>query len=461
MKNYFLNNRMEVNVQKEGIQYRDSIKTGGLITSITLLLFLFLALQMQAQSFSQSNLNLNGQGSINSGTSLMYGPDGRLYVLSRNGNVDIFTVQKNGDNDYIAISGEELTQVATIPNHNDFGASAGGGRQATGLTVAGTAPNPIIYVTSSDAEIGGPSGDEDLDTNSGVITRLSWNGSSWAAVDIVRGLPRSEENHSTNGLEFVTVNGNDYLIVASGGFTNAGAPSKNFAWITEYALSAAILSVDLTAIEALPIQTDVSSGRSFSYDIPTLDDPTRSNVDVNGNPASSDPDDSNYSPIDINDPWGGNDGLNQGMIVIGGPVQIFSPGYRNSYDLAIGPDGKVYATDNGANGGWGGLPLNEGNPATVSNDYPPGEPGSSSSQNGEQVNNADHLTKITDNISSYSFGSFYGGHPNPVRANPAGAGLFTNPGTDGKNTLSGDVFRTQVYDPDGSTDGSTSNPNQT
>ena len=142
---------MEVNVQKEGIQYRDSIKTGGLITSITLLLFLFLALQMQAQSFSQSNLNLNGQGSIDSGTSLMYGPDGRLYVLSRNGNVDIFTVQKNGDNDYIAISGEELTQVATIPNHNDFGASAGGGRQATGLTVAGTAPNPIIYVTSSDA----------------------------------------------------------------------------------------------------------------------------------------------------------------------------------------------------------------------------------------------------------------------------------------------------------------------
>ncbi|MEH6511549.1 MAG: malectin domain-containing carbohydrate-binding protein [Maribacter arcticus] len=443
---------MEVNTQKVGVQYCNSIKLQGLISCMTLLLLLFFAMHTQAQSFSQSNLNLNGNV-INSGTSLMYGPDGRLYVLSRNGNVDIFTIQKNGDNDYIVTNGEELTQVATIPNHNDDGSNAGGGRQATGLTVAGTATNPIVYVTSSDARIGGPSGDQGLDTNSGVITRFSWNGSSWSVVDIVRGLPRSEENHSTNGLEFVTVNGNDYLIVASGGFTNAGAPSDNFAWITEYALSAAILSVDLTAIEALQIQTDPSSGRSFSYDIPTLDDPTRPNVN-----GVIDPDDTDYDGIDVGDPWGGNDGLNQGMIVIGGPVQIFSPGYRNSYDLAIGPDGKVYATDNGANGGWGGLPLNEGNPATVSNDYPDGEPGSSSPTENEQVNNADHLTKITDNISSYSFGSFYGGHPNPVRANPAGAGLFTNPGTNGPNTLSGDVFRTQVYDPDGSTLGSTTNP---
>src|SRR6056297_1205146 len=308
MKNYILNNnRTEVHIQKVGIRCRDLSKLRGLITGVTLFLLLFVSLHAQAQSFTQSNLNLNGQGSINNGTSLMYGSDGRLYVLSLNGNVDIFTIQKNGVNDYVVINAEELTQASTIPNHNDDGSSAGGGRQATGLTVAGTASNPVVYVTSSDSRIGGPRGDQNLDTNSGVITRFSWNGATWDIVDIVRGLPRSEENHATNGLEFITVNGNDYLIVASGGFTNAGAPSDNFAWITEYALSAAILSVDLTAIEALDIQTDPSSGRSFSYDIPTLDDPTRTNVDVFGNPASSDPDDSNYSPIDINDPWGGND----------------------------------------------------------------------------------------------------------------------------------------------------------
>lgn len=425
---------------------------------LCLSLFLIFSNPLEAQvSFSQSNLDLNGQGSINNGTSIMFGPDGRLYVLSLNGNVDIFTVQKNGANDYVAIDGEELTAAANHPNHNDDGSNAGGGRQATGLTVAGTATNPVVYVTHSDSRIGGPSGDKNLDTNSGVITRFYWNGSSWDVVDIVRGLPRSEENHSTNGLEFVTVNGNDYLIVCSGGFTNAGAPSDNFAWITEYTLSGAILSVDLTALEALPIQTDAGSGRSYIYDIPTLDDPTRPNVN-----GITDPDDPGYDGIDVGDPWGGNDGLNQGMLVIGEPVQMFSPGYRNTYDLAIGPDGKVYATDNGANGGWGGLPINEGDPALVNNSYDPSEPGSTSSNptaDGESVNNADHLHKITDDISTYDFGSYYGGHPCPVRANPTGAGLFTNPGINGENTLSGQVFRTQIYDPDGSTPGSTIDPN--
>ncbi|GLR19448.1 hypothetical protein GCM10007940_40640 [Portibacter lacus] len=381
----------------------------------------------------------------------MFGPDDRLYVLNLNGTIDIFTVVKNGPNDYEVTSEEELLFVKNIPNHNDDGSShTGNSREATGLTVVGTPATPIIYVTSSDSRVGGPSGDKNLDTNSGVITRLTKNGNSWDVVDIVRGLSRSEENHATNGLEFVTIGSTDYLIVCSGGHANAGAPSDNFAWTTEYALSAALLSINLTQLEGMPIKTDGS--RQYIYDIPTLDDPTRDNVFSNGSPASEDPNDANYSPIDIGDPWGGNDGLNQGMIVINGPVQIFSPGYRNSYDLVITELGKVFATDNGANGGWGGLPENEGIDGTVTNNYLPSEPGSSSSIGGEQVNNKDHLTMITNDIHSYALGSFYGGHPCPVRANPAGAGLFTNP-TENANTNS--VFRTQVYDPDGSTPGST------
>jgi len=426
----------------------------------TLILFLlgsFLVCGYNAKSqisFSQSNLNLNGQGSINNGTSLMFGPDGRLYVLSLNGNVDVLTVQKNAANDYVVIDAEELTGASNIPNHNDDGTDFNsGGRQATGLTVAGTAANPVVYVTTSDSRIGGPGGDQNLDTNSGVITRFSWNGSSWEVVDIVRGLPRSEENHATNGLEFVNVNGNDYLIVCSGGFTNGGAPSDNFAWITEYTLSGAILSVDLTALNALPIQTD--AGRQYIYDLPTLDDPTRSNAN-----GITDPDDPAYDGIDVDDPWGGNDGLNQSMLLQGEPVQMFSPGYRNTYDLAIGPDGKVYATDNGANGGWGGLPLDEGNPSLVNNNYDPTEPGGSSGNpqaDGEFVNNQDHLHKITDNINSYVFGSYYGGHPCPVRANPQGAGLFTNPESNSYNPSTA-VFRTLTYDPDESRPNSTSDP---
>ena len=73
----------------------------------------------------------------------------------------------------------------------------------------------------------------------------------------------------------------------------------------EYALSAAILEIDLAAIG------------NTTYDLPTLDDEDRA-----GNP-------------DANDPFGGNDGKNQAKIVPGGPVQVYAPGFRNAYDLVI------------------------------------------------------------------------------------------------------------------------------
>src|SRR6185436_14122761 len=85
-----------------------------------------------------------------------------------------------------------------------------------------------------------------LDTNSGMISRLTWNGSSWVKLDLVRGLPRSEENHSLNGLTLDKVN--NILYVAQGSNTNMGAPSNNFLLTPEYAYSTAILKVDLNAI---------------------------------------------------------------------------------------------------------------------------------------------------------------------------------------------------------------------
>lgn len=415
--------------------------------------------RVHAQNFTQSQLDFNGFGTPPQVTSLMYGPDGRLYALDYPGTVYALTIQRNAADDYIVTAKETILAVQNIVNHDDDGNSCSGTvaecnkRESTGLTVAGTAANPIIYVTSSDFRIGsglnGGQGDVDLDTNSGVITRLSWNGTTWDVVDLVRGLPRSEENHATNGLEFVTVNGNDYLIVNQGGHANGGSPSINFSLICEYALSGALLSVDLTMLEGMTILNDGS--RNYIYDIPTLDDPTRANVN-----GITDPNDSSYDGKDINDPFGGNDGLNQAMIVTGGPVQIFSPGYRNPYDLVVTESGAVYTTDNGANGNWGGFPVNEGG-GTVTNAYDTNETGSklsTATADGEYVNNVDHLQLITTNIQTYSFGSFYGGHPNPIRANPTGAGLYTAPALIG---TTGAVFRTQNYDPDGSTSGSTTN----
>lgn len=312
-------------------------------------------------------------------TSLQFGPDGRLYVADLKGAVHAFKVAETSSGGYKVTAAETINLVKSIANHDDDGAANAnvGGRQVTGLVVTGTASKPVIYVSSSDPRWGGGAdgGDTGLDTNSGVITRLTKTATGWAKLDVVRGLPRSEENHSTNGLAFDAAT--NTLLVAQGGHTNAGAPSQKFAYLNEFALSAAILSVDLGAIG------------NKTYDIPTVDDPTRATDGV----------------------FGGNDGLNMAKLVAGGPVQVFSPGYRNVYDVTITEGGRVYTVDNGPNPTWGGWPKNEGG-GNATNQYDPTEPGS------KVVNNKDGLHLVTK--------GYYAGHPNPLRANPDGAGLYTD-----------------------------------
>src|SRR5215208_520021 len=306
-------------------------------------------------------------------TSLQFGPDGRLYVAQQNGTIKAYTVQRTGANAYSVTNTETINLIASMPNRNDDGSlnSSVTGRQVTGILVAGTQLQPVIYVGSSDPRIGaGGSGtDLNLDTNSGIISRLDWDGSKWVKTDLVRGLSRSEENHSINGMQ-LSADGNT-LFVAAGGNTNQGAPSNNFALLPEYALSAAILKIDLQAIG------------NNTYDLPTLDDEDRP-----GNP-------------DANDPFGGDDGKNQAKIVPGGPVQVYAPGFRNPYDLLIARSGKMYTIDNSGNAGWGDVPVNEGPAGNCTNQV--NEPG----------------TTDKDTLHLISAQGYYGGHPNPTRGNTA------------------------------------------
>ncbi len=311
-------------------------------------------------------------------TSLQWGPDGKLYVAQEDGTIKVMTVARTAANSYNVTSTQTINLVQNIPNHNDDGTlnSAITARMVTGILVVGTVANPVIYVTSSDPRIGGGSSgtDTNLDTNSGIVSRLTWNGSSWSKLDLVRGLPRSEENHAANGLALDPAT--NTLYVAQGGNTNMGAPSNNFALLPEYALSAAILSINLTQIG------------NTTYDLPTLDDETRSGVN------------------DANDPFGGNNGKNQAKLVPGGPVQVYSSGYRNPYDVIIAASGKMYTVDNGANAGWGDVPIGSG--ANATNQVH--EPG---------ITTNDGLQLVT--------AGFYAGHPNPTRANPNNKFNTSNP----------------------------------
>ncbi|MEO8392623.1 MAG: hypothetical protein ABI700_06490 [Chloroflexota bacterium] len=281
-----------------------------------------------AQTFPFTSEELQGVKVLQRPSSLQFGPDGRLYVSQTDGTIRIFTIIRSGKGLYRATDMQTVDLIHSIPNHDDDGQPQDYvQRQVTGILVTGTADHPVVYVTSSDyrhsLDVGNNlNNDSKVDTNSGVISRLIWDGSTWQKLDLVRGLPRSPLDHATNGMALDIAT--NTLYVAQGGNSNMGASLKDNDTTPEYAYSAAILTVDLNAIG------------DTTYDLPTLDDPNRP-----GNP-------------DANDPFGGDAGLNQAMIVPDSPVQIYATGFRNPYDLVLTQAGRLYTITNGANGGWGG-----------------------------------------------------------------------------------------------------------
>ena len=331
---------------------------------------------------------VGGNNIITNPTSLQFGPDGRLYVAEQNGQINAFTIGfQNGE--YVATDVEVINLVRDIQNHNDDGSlNNNNNRQVTGIVVTGTAAQPVLYVSSSDPRISF-NGEVNLDTNSGTITRLTRSGNSFEAVDIIRGLPRSEENHSNNGL-VISPDGN-FLYVTVGGNTNNGAPSQFFSFTGEYTLSGTVLEIDLNDLNSRQILTDNGpgqNGRQYIYDLPTLDDPNIENVtdgvgeDANGNDEAG--------------PFGGNDGLNQAILPADAPLRIFADGLRNAYDLVITQDGLLYTVDNGSNGSLGGDPV---------------------FVNGEITNNPNNGgTGDPEPLFLIEDGGYYG-HPNPVRSN--------------------------------------------
>lgn len=299
-------------------------------------------------------------------TSLQFGPDSRLYVGQRDGHIRVYSIERSRSGDYEVTATDTIDVIAAIQNHDDLGRPDDEvrGRLLTGLLVTGRPDAVVIYASSSDPRTGGGSDEVDtpLDTNSGIVSRITATSAGWRRDDLVRGLPRSRENHATNGLQLDERR--RVLYVAQGANTNSGAPSPRFADLQEYALSGAILAIDLDAVEP------------GGYDLPTLND----------------------ADVDPRDPFGGHGGANQARLVPDGPVQIYSPGWRNPYDLVLTGHGRLYATDNGPNEEWGGRPIRVRG----------GDPPCRHAARATGATAPDALHRVTP--------EFYAGHPNPTRA---------------------------------------------
>ncbi len=160
-------------------------------------------------------------------TSMVLGPDGKLYVTEFLGTINALTFDANKK----VINDQVITS---------FTESQGSQRLTLGITVDpdSTPTNVILWVSHSS-----PSVDQGI-PNSGSISKLS--GPNFATVEnVITGLPRALANHATNSLHF----GPDgQLYIAQGSNSAAGAPNAAktaFGDLPEQPLAAAILRADV------------------------------------------------------------------------------------------------------------------------------------------------------------------------------------------------------------------------
>ncbi len=161
-------------------------------------------------------------------TSMVWGPDERLYVLELFGTIHALTYDASKQ----VIDDEVISALV----------SSLGPRLSLGITVdpSSTPMNVILWTSSSSPSLdnGAP--------NSGIITRIS--GPNFSTVEhVITGLPRAIANHATNSIHF----GPDgRLYIAQGGNTGAGSPNTantEFGAMQEQPLSAALLAADVYA----------------------------------------------------------------------------------------------------------------------------------------------------------------------------------------------------------------------
>ncbi|TRZ43495.1 malectin domain-containing carbohydrate-binding protein [Robertkochia solimangrovi] len=251
------------------------------------------------------NVSFNKAGNVADGsyTSLVIGPDNKLYGLEIDGDIHRWTMESDG-----TLSGEEI--LNDWMDNTEYNSS----RTAVGLVFdpTATADNLVAYITHMSA---GLSSAPDWDGN---ISRIS--GPNLATEEhLIMNLPRSLRDHLTNSLTF-RPGEPDVIYFNQGSLSAGGQPDGAWGNREESLLSAATLRLDLNLLATYSLPLDVETTR----DIDAI-----KNYDSNSATL-----DGMYNPYYIN-----------------APLTLFATGVRNAYDLVWHTNGQLYVPANGTAGG--------------------------------------------------------------------------------------------------------------
>jgi len=248
--------------------------------------------------------------SITGPTAGVWGPDGNLYVASLDGRITRLTF----DEDYDLVASTTFTGVSLLSNHETLSLAIN----------PYDPPSPVrLYVGHGDHLVNGGGTPTSFSPYTGAISVLTEPNFD-APVSIVTGLPVSNHDHAINGIAF---DNNGDLLISVGSQTNAGVRSSGSGDLPESPLSAAIVKARLSKPGFNGAVTYVETATGLPND------------------------DQRYG--DLVD------------VAPGVDVELHASGLRNAYGLVYTTQGRLYATDNGPNIGFG--PASTG-PTTQSTD---------------------------------------------------------------------------------------------
>ncbi|MEM8720692.1 MAG: carbohydrate-binding domain-containing protein [Cyanobacteria bacterium P01_G01_bin.39] len=247
-----------------------------------------------------------------------WGPDGRLYVGLTNGQIKAYTFDDNYN----------IIDTQTIKTIED---SEEGNKNITGIAFnpfENTGGQPKIYVShnqfyaNGDAytKEGGFNELTDFSPYSGQVSVLE--GPDFSTITpVVDNIGISNHDHGVNGLAF---DENGDLLITNGSNTNAGIADDRIGGIDESPFTAAIIKAEITK---------PGFNGNIQYQLPA-DWVAPEGLQI-PNPEES-------------QGFGGIVDVAPGV-----DVSVYASGLRNPYDLVFATNGIIYATENGANGGFG------------------------------------------------------------------------------------------------------------